>query len=243
MSVEECSMKKRVVHAACFAVRAAVLAAVLSSMFTGCSTVIPPKVDMPEKMTAKPAPATVAPVATGAIFQDSAATHRPLFEDRRARYVGDTLTIQINEKTQAASDQSTTLDRKSSLTAAVPGSRLFGGLATNPLALTTTSDSKLDGSGKAAADNVFTGTITVTVIEVLHNGNLIVAGEKQIGIGQNMETLRFSGVVNPTSVLNGNVVSSTQVADARLETRGKGGINEAQTVGWLSRFFMTYWPF
>jgi flagellar L-ring protein precursor FlgH len=232
-------MNIKVTSAGCLQVSAIVLAAAIS----GCSTVTPPKVDMPAKMTARPAPAVMAPVATGAIFQDLSSTHRPLFEDRRARYVGDTLTIQINEKTQAASNQSTTADRKTSLTASAPGTRLFGGLNTNPLSATLNSENKFDGSGKAAADNVFTGTITVTVIEVLHNGNLLVAGEKQVGIGQNLETLRFSGVVNPTSILNGNVVSSTQVADARLETRGKGGINEAQTVGWLSRFFMTYWPF
>jgi flagellar L-ring protein precursor FlgH len=83
----------------------------------------------------------------------------------------------------------------------------------------------------------------VTVIEVLTNGNLSVSGEKQVGIGQNMETLRFSGIVNPSTILNGNTVSSTQVADARLETRGRGAIDQAQTTGWLTRFFMSYWPF
>jgi flagellar L-ring protein precursor FlgH len=81
------------------------------------------------------------------------------------------------------------------------------------------------------------------VIEVLPNGNLRVAGEKQIGIRQNSEVLRFSGVVDPERIQAGNVVSSTQVADARLDYRGGGYIEEAQIQGWLARFFNSWSPF
>ena len=75
---------------------------------------------------------------------------------------------------------------------------------------------------------MFTGSIAVTVVEVLPNGNLLVAGEKQIGINQGSEFIRLSGVVNPTFILVGNQVSSTTVADARIEYRGSGYIDEAQ---------------
>jgi flagellar L-ring protein precursor FlgH len=81
------------------------------------------------------------------------------------------------------------------------------------------------------------------VIEVLPNNNLIVSGEKQIGINQGSEFIRFSGVVNPNTIVNGNTVTSTQVADARIEYRGTGYIDEAQTMGWMSRFFLTFLPF
>ena len=83
----------------------------------------------------------------------------------------------------------------------------------------------------------------MTVIEVLPNGNLLVSGEKQIGINQGSEFVRFSGVVNPATISPANAVSSTQVADARLEYRGNGYIDEAQTMGWLARFFLTFLPF
>jgi len=96
--------------------------------------------------------------------------------------------------------------------------------------------------GATGADNAFAGTITVTVVETLPNGNLVVSGEKQVGINQNVEVLRFSGVVNPATVLPGNLVSSTQVADARLEVRGRGDIDQAQTVGWLAKFFLSFMP-
>ena len=81
------------------------------------------------------------------------------------------------------------------------------------------------------------------MIEVLPNGNLLVSGEKQIGINQGSEFVRFSGIVSPATVTAANTVSSTQVADARLEYRGNGYIDEAQTMGWLARFFLSFLAF
>ena len=81
------------------------------------------------------------------------------------------------------------------------------------------------------------------VIEVLSNGNLLVSGEKQVSISQGTEYIRFSGVVNPATINAANAVSSTKVADARIEYKGSGYIDEAQTMGWLARFFQTVSPF
>jgi len=120
--------------------------------------------------------------------------------------------------------------------AGLPGKSLLGSN------LAASSASAFEGKGGSASNNVFTSIITVTVIEVLPNGNLLVSGEKQIGINQGSEFVRFSGVVNPATI-SGNTVSSTQVADARLEYRGNGYIDEAQTMGWLGRFFLTVLPF
>jgi len=105
------------------------------------------------------------------------------------------------------------------------------------------SNTTFSGSGDAKSNNLFRGNLAVTVIEVYPNGNLLVSGEKQVTINQGTEFIRFSGVVNPVNVTAINTVSSTRVADARIEYRGNGYINEAQTMGWLSRVFMTVWPF
>jgi len=78
------------------------------------------------------------------------------------------------------------------------------------------------------------------VVEVLPNGHLVVAGEKQIGVNQNVDVLRFSGTVDPRLLQPGSIVSSTQVANVRVESRGRGAQGEAQTVGWLSRFFLSF---
>jgi flagellar L-ring protein precursor FlgH len=81
------------------------------------------------------------------------------------------------------------------------------------------------------------------VIEVLSNGNLVVAGEKQIGVNQNVDVMRFSGTVDPRLLQPNNIISSTQVANVRVESKGRGAQGEAQTVGWLSRFFLSFNPF
>ena len=85
--------------------------------------------------------------------------------------------------------------------------------------------------------------ITVTVTDVMPNGNLLVSGEKQMGINQGTEYIRFSGVVNPRTVSGSNTVPSTLVADARIEYTAKGYIDEAQHMGWMQRFFLNVMPF
>ena len=199
------------------------------------------KVEVHQPMTARPAPPP-APVATnGAIFR--AAAYHPMFEDRVARAVGDTLTININEKLNASKTASTNADRKGSTLFNLADVQFGGKSVVKGASIKAESDLKFQGSGDSGANNIFTSTITVTVIEVLPNGNLVVSGEKQIGINTGSEFVRLSGVVNPTTILSGNVVSSTQVADARLEYRGSGSIDEAQTMGWLARVFQTVLPF
>ena len=82
----------------------------------------------------------------------------------------------------------------------------------------------------------------MTVVDVMPNGNLRVHGEKQIAINQGVEYIRFSGVIDPLKITGQNTVSSTAVADARIEYVGDGYINEAQHMGWLQRFFLNISP-
>ena len=232
-------------------------AALAATALAGCMATAP-KVEIREPTSARPvvfspaagqlaptapaatSPAVVAPPTSGAIFH--VASYRGLFEDRRARLVGDVLTIQIQEKHSAKRSSGSSLDRSASVDAKVGLLPFLPSTSTRRMQASGSSDNSFEGKGETGTDNEFTGSITVTVIEVLANGNMIVAGEKQVGINQNVETLRFSGVVNPSTVLPGNVVSSTQIADARLEVRGTGDIDRAQTTGWLSRFFLSFLP-
>ena len=119
----------------------------------------------------------------------------------------------------------------------MPGKSLQG------LELTANSSNTFAGKGEAGANNVFSGAITVTVIEVLTNGNLLVSGEKQIAISQGQEFIRLSGVVNPSFLSSANSLPSSLVADARIEYKESGYISEAQAMGWLARFFLTVMPF
>ena len=207
----------------------------------GCVTTTPPT-SVHQPMSARPLAVTPPAVANGSIYQASAG-YRPLFEDRRARNVGDTLTISIVENTNADKKSASTTNRSSdnkfsvSSLAGLPGKSFLGAN------LGANSDFKFSGDGQSTSNNVFTGTITVTVTEVLPNGNLLVSGEKQVGISQGSEFIRFSGVVNPTYITSANSVNSVQVADARIEYRGNGQIEAAQGMGWLSKFFLNVLPF
>ena len=214
-------------------------------LLAGCATTPPASVHQP--MTARPAPPAVSALANGSIYQGQNTAQgyafRPLFEDRHARAVGDVLTININETTAASKKSGSSASRAGSSGMSV--SSLFGlpGKSLLGSNLEANSSSTFDGKGDSASNNAFTGIITVTVVEVLPNGNLLVSGEKQIGINQGSEFVRFSGIVNPTTISSANAVSSTQVADARIEYRGNGYIDEAQTMGWLSRFFLSFLAF
>jgi flagellar L-ring protein FlgH len=221
------------------------LAATLPVLASGCASLMNPipKVQVHEPTTtraAAPPPEAVVPSGNGAIYRVGG--FRPLFEDRRARLVGDVLTIQIAEKTSAKQSTASNLDRSGKLEGSVDAFPLLKAATLGKLGLGGSSSNTFGGKGDTASDNTFQGSITVTVMEVLPNGNLLVAGEKQIGINQNVDTLRFSGVISPANIQPDNTVQSVQVADARLQVRGSGDIDRAQTTGWLSRFFLSWLP-
>lgn len=215
-----------------FFLAAAVLAA-------ACNTVPPTNVHQP--MTVRPPVQVANSGSNGSIFQ--AGQSRPLFEDRRARYLGDTLTINIVEKTSASLGSNNSANRTGSNTASVDLMTGLPGMQFSNLGLSTSSKNSFEGKGAQANNNTFTGTITVTVIEVLSNGNLLVSGEKQLGIGKEQEFIRLSGVVNPAFVTASNMVDSSRVADARIEYKSAGAVSEAETMGWMARFFLNVLPF
>ena len=188
-----------------------------------------------QPLTAMPDPAgQAAPAANGAIFQ--AATYRPLFEDRRARQVGDLLTIVIAERTTAGKSGNSSGSRSGSVEFSSPLPTRIGG------SFNGSASNDYDSKSQASSSNNFTGTIGVTVVNVLANGNLVVAGEKQIALDRGAEFVRFSGVVSPDMIAAGNRVSSTQVADARLEYRTNSQLDRAEVTNILSRFFLSVLP-
>lgn len=218
---------------------------ILVTLASGCA--VTPSTSIQQPFTSKPQQPVVATEANGGIFQSISSTpvtrYTPLFEDRRARGVGDTIIVTLNERTNASKRSGSNVDRSGSIDFSIPTAIL--GVPLNFLGGTqmeAASNNTFDGQGASSSNNDFTGTITVTVIEVLPNGNLLVSGEKQIGINRGQEFIRLSGIVNPINIMN-NTVSSVQVADARIEYRANGYIDEAQTMGWLSRFFLNISPF
>ena len=218
----------------------------------GCASADRPTL-LTTPVTARPRPIQETSANMGSLYPANsggpyvnAVSHRPLFEDRRARNVGDTLTVVLNETTSAAKNTGMTAARKAN------AASQFGNTGTTPFGPYTsiatignfsgTGDIKSEGIGASAASNTFAGTITVTVVEVLSNGNLVVAGEKQVAVSNEEEIIRFGGVVNPNTLVF-NQVSSQQVADARIEYRGRGATDDTQGTGWFARLMLKLSPF
>lgn len=218
--------------------------AALVLLCSGCATLSPPPpVDV--LPTAPPSVAMaprIAPPVTGGLFQS--ARYRPSFEDRRARMVGDSVTVLIVEKITAKQVSSSTVDRESEIKGGITSLPFMNGtVLTNKTKIGAGTTNNYSGKGGTESANTFTGSITTTVIEVLSNGHLVVSGEKQIGVNQNVDVLRFSGTVDPNMVQPGSIINSTQVANVRVESRGRGAQAEVQNIGWLGRFFNSVSPF
>lgn len=216
-----------------------------SAVLAGCAaTPKPAQVDFAAPTLAQRPAQPASRLPTGSLFQPT--TYRASFEDRRARQVGDIVTIRIVENVTASQKSSSTANRSSSIEGsitAIPGLKFPGTAAENRLRIGAGSDVDFSGQGGTEAANTFAGTITASVAELLPNGHLLVVGEKQIGLNHNVDVLRFTGTIDPLAILPGNVVNSSAVANVRVESKGRGPQYEAQTVGWLTRFFMNVSPF
>ncbi len=234
----------------CFPLLAGVL---LSS---GC---VAPTVKPDDPYYAPVLPRTPLPAAqnNGSIYQ--AGFESNLFDDRKAFRVGDIITITLNERTQASKNANSNIQKDSSGALGVPN--LFGmavaprnplasisalGMTNDNLSLDSSWDSSRDasGSGQAGQSNSLSGSITVTVAEVLPNGILAVRGEKWMTLNTGDELVRISGLVRADDIATDNTVASTRIADARITYSGTGAFADASQPGWLSRFFLSpMWPF
>ena len=228
---------RRIAGAVAFAVIAAAMLAALS----GCEHMNPrPPVDVATPIYVAPPVVPVPRVSNGSIFQSD--QFRPLFEDYRARLVGDSITVQIVEKISAVQKSTSSIDKSGKLAAAVTALPGISPNSFNRASAAGSTTISSAGAGTTENSNDFSGTITAVVTGVLANGHLLIAGEKQIGVNHNVDVLRFSGQVDPRLILPGNVVPSAQIANVRIEQRGRGAQAEAQGIGWLSRFFINVLP-
>jgi flagellar L-ring protein precursor FlgH len=215
--------------------RGAVLVIVLSAALAACS-MFPAKDHKPDPVV----PRTLPPPAArtdGAIYQ--AGQEMALFADLKARRVGDVLTIVLNESTNASKNAATTTSKTSAVTDTGPA--IFGKSITTkgiPILDTTLSGSHtFDGEGTSSQGNSLVGSLTVTVLQVEANGNLVVQGDKSLKLNQGDEFIHISGVIRPADIATNNTVTSDKIADAHISYSGKGVIDNANRMGWLTRFF------
>ncbi len=182
------------------------------------------------------------PPASGTIYQASHSL--ALFEDVKARRVGDTVTIRLAESTQASKSASTAAKKDSTIDTGAP-TLLGSGVTLNGEALLNnkwSSAQDFAGKGSSSQSNSLNGNITVTVAEVFPNGNLFIRGEKWLTLNQGQEFVQISGIVRPVDIGPDNSIPSFKVADARITYSGSGALADSNRPGFLTRFFLKLWP-
>jgi len=173
----------------------------------------------------------------GAIY--AAGPTLQLYSDRRARDVGDLLTITLVESTSATTSANTAIGKKSSMDIGSPS--LFGAPVTlggkEVLAASARGERDFTGKGSSAQSNRLQGSVTVTVIQRLPNGNLVVQGQKSLRLNQGDELVQIQGIVRAADIATDNTIPSSKVADARIAYGGRGAVAQSNAMGWLGRFF------
>jgi len=186
--------------------------------------------------------------SNGAIFRSG---QSGLFAtDQRARRVGDILTVTFNEIFAATKAQTAASSKADAFAVTLPTGLpniLTGGFdkdaGGNGAGLTAGTNRTFSGAGNAAQSNSFTGSLAVTVTRVFPNGNMEVAGQKEITLNNGNEYVRVKGIVRPEDISATNIVSSTRLADAQIRYTGSGHLADASKPGWLSQFMRAISPF
>lgn len=232
---------------------AGLLAVVL--LATGCAGTAPQKLShTPEFAPVLPPPQAQQRAITGAIFQGRASDN--WFGHGRRYQVGDILTVLLNESTQAARQQSANVSREASNTVvpegvtsrveklALPG-KVLGTTLSGVLGGIDLRNAKVDSSGTGQADQraSLSGAVSVSVVEVLANGNLMVRGEKQLALTEGAEVIQVSGIIRPDDISPNNTVQSRRLANAQIAYRGTGDMANAARPGWGTSVLLKLWPF
>ena len=227
-----------------YAKRSLGLAAALWCLALAGGCVIMPGSDPVSYAPTLPPQPEMRPVTSGAIYQTDLDVR--LFEDIKARRVGDMLTIELVERTIASKSASTSTSKDTQVDNTAPTllGRPVTVNGTEVLVNTINAEQSFDGEGSSSQSNRLEGSITVTVEKVLPNGYLMVRGEKLVTLNRGEEYVQLSGIVRPTDIGPRNQVQSDRVADARIVYSGRGEVADASTMGWLARFFNSKWvPF
>jgi flagellar L-ring protein precursor FlgH len=182
-------------------------------------------------------------MATGGIYGNS--QNDAWFGRGRNYQVGDIITVLLNESTQSARTQNSDVSRVTKNTALPSGlSTKLGSLSPvlNGLDLSQGTVNST-GTGKAGQQASLKGSIAVTVVEILSNGNLMVRGEKKLGLAEGTEVIQVAGVIRPQDIGPNGTVNSLRLANAQIAYRGIGDLANASKVGWGTTVMHKFWPF
>lgn len=221
-----------------------ILVAICAIILSGCMTNNKPKPGDPYYAPTVSSAQTMPQRTEGSLYQDSYGLS--LFGDRKAHFVGDIITITLSESTVSKKSSNVNV-KKDSNTSFNGGGNLLGNVPTlKGMGFETdiSQNRNFGGNSGAGQSNSLQGNITVTVAEIMPNGNLIVRGEKWMTLNSGDEFIRISGIVRPDDVAPDNTILSTRLANAKISYSGTGSLADSQNMGWLSKFFNSpIWPF
>lgn len=215
--------------------RAVIALLLLAIALGGCASRVP---DEPPEALPEPEFDEPERTANGSIYQAGRDTR--LYESRIARRVGDIITVELEESTDASKDANQSLSRSSEFD--LPAPTIMGREVTRngtPVEFQGGAEQSFDGGGSAAQSNALSGTLTAQVVKVHPNGNLVIEGQKKLTLNRGDEYVTISGVVRRDDLDRDNRISSTRVANARISYTGTGALADSSSMGWLSRIFMS----
>jgi flagellar L-ring protein precursor FlgH len=219
---------------------------------SGCATAPEPLAHSPQFAPVIPVAIDKPRMATGAIYNGR---HSDNFFGRSRNYrVGDLITVMLDESTRAIRKQTGSVKREASNDVIPSGlvnkalripSKIFGSKGDGALEGLNLNSSNIASSGEGSADQnaSLTGAVSVTVVEVLANGNLMVRGEKQLALTEGAEVIQVSGIIRPDDVSPNNMVQSRRLANAQISYRGTGDMAAVAKTGWGTKALLQIWPF
>jgi flagellar L-ring protein precursor FlgH len=217
---------------------------ILASLLTGCN-VMPPQAmtHSPQFEPVYPIKQVQASSATGAIYVGRQSDS--WFGKGRNFQVGDVITVLLNESTQAARSQVGSISRNSTNDMLSPGLAVLGNKLGGLMRGTDFSKTDISNKGTGTADQTasLTGSVAVSVVEVMPNGNLVLRGEKQLALTEGSEVIQVAGIIRPDDVAPNNTVQSRRLANAQISYRGTGDLANATRAGWGTSAVLKLWPF
>ena len=218
----------------------------------GCAAPNAPMAHSPQFAPILPVALEKPRMATGAIYNGRQSDN--WFGRIRTYTSGDVITVLLNESTQAGRQQSNNLKRESTNDVVPQGltskalripAKIFGSKGEGALDGLNLNSATIESTGTGQADQraSLSGAVSVTVVEVLSNGNLMVRGEKQLALTEGSEIIQVSGIIRPEDISPNNTVQSRRLANAQIAYRGTGDMANATKAGWGTSALMKLWPF
>ncbi len=221
----------------------AVFLLIVSAALSACNSTAPEAIAANDPFYAPAVPVVKRDqiAENGSLFTASMANS--LYSDVKARRVGDIITVRLSENTNATKSAGTSSSKESNVDLqpmiGLGGNAIQIGKESVQLGIDSSND--FTGDAQASQSNSLQGNISVTVVDVLPNQNLIIRGEKWLTLNNGDEYIRLTGVIRPADITPTNEIQSTKIANARIQYSGTGSFARAQEKGWLTQFFSSKW--